>query len=363
MGRCGNLDESGSIVYPTPSLQADQSPPEPAVTGVGAGWRRRHPLAWWLIRRLVAAAGTLLAASALIFIAADALPGNVGASILGRDASPQAVAQLNRELGQDKPLVQRYLEWLGGAVHGDLGQSAVSLAEGTPAEVTTVMNEPLGNSLVLAGITALLLIPLSFGLGVLAGVRAGRPIDALISGTSLALVSLPEFVLGALLILLFFSGLNLLPPVSLIAPGQAALSQPKELILPVLTLLGVSSASGIRLMRAGMIEVLGQEYVQMARLNGYSERRVIWRHALRNALGPGVTIMAQNLQYLLGGIVIVESVFTYPGIGTLFVSAVTAHDVTEIEGIAVTLAAAYILINLVADFIVLLLVPKLRTQP
>jgi len=349
-------------VYPTPSLQSDVASVA-AIAGARGSWRSRHAVLWWLIRRLAAAVITLLAASALIFILADALPGNVGAAILGRDSNPRAIAILNKELGQDKPVVQRYVEWLEGAVHGDLGQSAVSLAEGTPASVTSIMSDPIGNSLVLAGITALLLIPLSFGLGVLAGVRAGRPADHLISATSLTLVSLPEFVLGAMLILLFFSGLHLLPPVSLISPGDSAFSQPKELILPVLTLLGVSSASGVRLLRAGMIETLRQDYVRMARLNGYPERRVIWRHAVRNALGPSITIMAQNLQYLLGGIVIVESVFTYPGIGTLFVNAVTAHDVTEIEGIAVTLAAAYILINLLADFAVLLLVPKLRTQP
>jgi len=323
---------------------------------------RDHPIAWWLARRILAAVVTLLAASILIFFLADALPGNIGASILGRNASPRGIALLNRQLGQDKPVLVRYLDWLGGALHGNLGNSAVSLAEGTPASVTSIMAHPLENSLVLACITALLLIPISLALGVMAGVRAGRPADRAISATSLAFVSLPEFVLGALLILLFFSALNVLPPVSYLAPGQSPLSQPKELVLPVLTLLGVSSASVIRLMRAGMIDVLRQGYVEAARLNGFPESRVIWRHAIRNALGPSVTITAQNIQYLLGGLVIVESVFTYPGIGSLFVSSVTAHDVTEIEGIAMTLATAYIVINLVADFLVVMLVPKLRTQ-
>lgn len=339
---------------------AEQLPEVP--TRKGSVLVARHPVAVWLAKRTLAALATLVAASFVIYLLANALPGNVGAVILGRHAPPSAIAQLNRRLGQDAPVLSRYAHWLIGVAHGDLGTSAVSLVQGSPAAVKGIMLPALGNSLLLAGITTVLLIPVSFGLGIYAGVHAGRAADRAISIVALALVSLPEFVLGALLILLFFNTLHWFPPVALVGPGETVLSKPNELVLPVLTLLGVSSASVIRLMRAGMVEVLGQGYIEAARLNGLSGRRVVWRHAVRNALAPSVTIMAQNMQYLLGGLVIVEAVFTYPGIGSLFVDAVGAHDVTEIEGIAVTLAAAYILLNLASDFIVVMLVPKMRTN-
>jgi peptide/nickel transport system permease protein len=159
----------------------------------------------------------------------------------------------------------------------------------------------------------------------------------------------------------FFTWLHLLPPVALLSPGQSPLSQPRALVLPVLTLLAVAVGAGVRQVRAGMIEVLQQDYVRFARLNGIGERRVILRYALRNALAPSVQIIAQNLQYLVGGIIVVESVFAYPGIGTYLVNAVAARDVTEVQAAAIILAALYIVINIAADLIVVFLVPKLRT--
>jgi peptide/nickel transport system permease protein len=198
-------------------------------------------------------------------------------------------------------------------------------------------------------------------MGIASGVRPGSARDHLISTTSLALVAVPEFVLGTLLIVIFFSQLNVLPPVSLVPPGESPLAHPKLLVLPVLTLLGAVSASTVRMIRAGMIQALGRNYVTMARLNGIAERRVILRYGLRNALAPSVQIIAQNIQYLFGGIIVVESVFSYPGIGTALVAAVNARDVSVVEAIAVILAAIYIALNVVADMIVIFLVPKLRS--
>jgi peptide/nickel transport system permease protein len=173
---------------------------------------------------------------------------------------------------------------------------------------------------------------------------------------------MPEFLVGALLIVVFFSETNLFPPVAGIGPNESPFSHLKGLVLPVLTLLSVSLALGIRLIRASMVEVLQADYVSMARLNGQPERRVVTRYALRNALGPGIQSVAQTTQYLLGGIIITESVFNYPGIGKQLVQAVSLRDVQEIGVIAMILATAYIAINIVADLAVMLAVPKLRTS-
>src|SRR5680860_1635229 len=181
------------------------------------------------------------------------------------------------------------------------------------------------------------------------------------SSLSLSL-SLPEFIIGSLLILVFFSWLGLLPPVSLVAPGTSPLSRPGVLVLPVLTLLGASLAASIRMVRAGMVEALSAEYVTMARLNGFRERMVVTRYALRNALAPTVQVLAQNIQYLVGGIVVTEYLFNYPGLGKELVDAVAIRDVREVQSVALLIAAFYLLLNIVADFLVVLSVPKLRTK-
>jgi peptide/nickel transport system permease protein len=281
---------------------------------------------------------------------------------LGRNATPATVHALEAKLGIDHSLFSRYTTWLGNVVHGNFGNSAVAMAESRPnPTIGSTLGDPLYNSFVLAAITTIVLIPLTLVLGAIAGIRGGRKLDHAISFPSLVFGGLPEFVTGTLLIFILFSKLNLLPPVALVAPGQSPLSTPKALIMPVLTLLVVAVGAGVRQVRAGMIEVLQQDFVHVARLNGLRERRVLWRYALRNALAPSVQIIAQNLQYLVGGIIIVESVFAYPGIGTYLVNAVTSRDVTEVQAAAMILATLYIGINIVADLIVVFLVPKLRT--
>jgi peptide/nickel transport system permease protein len=190
----------------------------------------------------------------------------------------------------------------------------------------------------------------------------GRSADHAISFTSLSVVSLPEFVIGSLLFLVFFSWLGWFLPISLVPPGESPLANPSQLVLPVLTLLGASLAGSIRMVRAGMVQALDAEYVHMARLNGYRERLVVVRYALRNALAPAVQVIAQNLQYLVGGIIVIEYLFSYPGIGKELVDSVAIRDVREVQSIAILIAAVYIAINIVADLIVVLLVPKLRTS-
>ena len=324
--------------------------------------RVRRPVVDFLVRRIALGVLTLVASSILIFLATNALPGNVAQVVLGRDATPERLAALESSLGLDRPLVERYVSWLVGALHGDLGRSAVAMAQSAPeTSVSVLIAGPLLNSSVLALIAAVLLIPLSLAVGVFAAVRAGRPSDHVLSYVTLAFGALPEFVLGTLLIVVFSSWLGLLPPVSLLGPSETPLSHPVGLVLPVLTLLGVAVAFSSRQVRAGMIRALRSEHVKTARLNGLAERRIRYRYGLRTSLATSVQSFAQSIQYLFGGIIVVEALFTYPGIGTALINAVLRRDVTQVQGIALLLAAAYIVINILADLVVLLVVPKLRT--
>lgn len=324
--------------------------------------RRRWPLAAFLVRRVAAALATLFVVSILIFAGTEVLPGDAAGAVLGRTATPDQLAEMQALMGLDRPPHERYLDWLGGILTGDLGHSASGYAAGGESPIWDEISPKITNSFVLAAITALLMVPIALVLGVFSAVRAGRPLDHSISLGSLAIISLPEFIIGSLLILLFFSWLDVLPPISLIPPGTSPLAKPEALVLPMLTLLGASLAASIRMVRAGMIETLSSEYVTMARLNGLRESVVVRRYALRNALAPSVQVFAQNIQYLVGGIVVTEYLFNYPGLGKELVDAVAIRDVREVQSVALLVAAFYLFLNIVADFLVVLLVPKLRTQ-
>ena len=323
--------------------------------------REASPVFSFVLRRTLGAVVALFVASLVIFAGTQLLPGDAASVVLGRNGTPENVRLLHKQLHLDKPAWQQYTDWLGGLVHGDLGDSAVGMAQGaSSAPIWPLISDPVKNSLILAAVTALLMIPLSLGLGVIAAVFRGRWLDHVISIGSLAAIALPEFVIGSLLVGVFFVGLDWLPPVAIVAPGADPLDTPSKLVLPIATLLLASLAAGIRMVRAGMVEVLQTEYVQTARLNGVAESRVLWRYALRNALPTSVQILAQNLQWLIGGIIITEAVFAYPGIGTTLVTAVQNRDVTVVESVAMLIAFIYVLLNLIADLLVMLLVPKLR---
>jgi peptide/nickel transport system permease protein len=314
----------------------------------------------FLGRRILGGLLALFVASIVIFVGLEVLPGDTASVILGRNATPAAEKILNDRMHLDRPATTRYVDWLSGFVRGDLGTSAVSLAQGQDESVWHQIAGPLKNSAILAAIAAVFMIPLSIGLGVIGPIYSGRAVDHGISILSLAAIALPEFVTGSLLIGVFFVALDWFPPVAIIPPGGNPLEDPSKLVLPVLTLLFASLAAGVRMVRAGMGEVLRTEYVQTARLNGVPERRVLLCYALRNALAPSVQVLAQNLQWLIGGIIITENVFAYPGIGTQLVNAVQNRDITVVESVAMLIAVVYVMLNLVADLIVLLLVPKLR---
>lgn len=329
--------------------------------GAVAAPRRRFHFWRYAGRRTLAGLATLLVVSVLVFVGTEVLPGDAASAVLGRNAQPEQLAEMRELMGLDRSGVERYLSWLGGIATGDLGNSAAGYAAGGETSIWDEIRGPLTNTVTLALIVTVLLVPLALLLGVLAATRVDRPVDHGISVGTLTVVSLPEFIIGSLLIVVFFSWLDVLPPVSLVRPGASPLESPDVLVLPVLTLLGATLAGSTRMVRAGMLEALRSDVVQMARLNGIPERRVVTRYALRNALAPSVQVLAQNIQYLIGGIIVVEYLFSYPGIGKELVDAVAIRDVRVVQSIAFLIAFVYISINIVADLLVVLLVPKLRT--
>jgi peptide/nickel transport system permease protein len=328
---------------------------------VRSSQHQRRTLLWFVVVRVLVGLATLLLVSMLVFAATDVLPGDAASAVLGKSATPEQVRQLRAEMGLNRPAVQRYGEWLSGILRGDLGDSASGFASGAAVPIWGQIKDKLANSFILATLVTLVMIPLSLALGVAAATRAGRPADHAITTSSLAVVSLPEFVIGSLLIIVFFTWLGLLPPVSLLSPGESALAHPRLLVLPMLTLLAATLAGSTRMVRAGVIETMRSDYVRMAELNGLSRRRIVNRYALRNALAPAIQVFGQNIQYLVGGIIVVEYLFSYPGIGKELVDAVAIRDVREVQTIAILIAAFCIFVNIVTDLLVVLLVPKLRT--
>lgn len=291
----------------------------------------------------------VLVTSTLVFAAVHALPGDAATLALGQDATPSDVTALRRELGLDHSMVSQYWRWLSGLPTGNLGESAVNRVP-----VTEIIGPRLAKSGILLGVTVLILIPASILLGTLAGLRAGRPIDIGIQVVSLVGFALPEFVVGVVLILVFAVSVHLLPAVSLNA-------SPSALVLPCLTLVVISVGYCARMVRAGVIEVLDSEYVHMARIKGMPESLVIRRHVLPNALVPSLHVFALAIAWMTGGLVIVENLFSYPGVGQALVGAVQSRDILTVEALVLFVAVVYVAVNLLADILTIMLTPRLRT--
>jgi peptide/nickel transport system permease protein len=308
-----------------------------------------------VLLRICVALATLVAASIVVFVGTEALPGDAAQAALGNTATPQLLAQYRKDFNLDRPVLQRYADWLSGLPRGDLGKSLPS-----GQAVSSIVGDKIRNTAVLAGITMVILIPLSIILGTISAVHRDRVVDHGVTGTTLLLIATPEFVIGTLLALLLGVWLNVLPPVSLVDPTRSVASQPDILVLPVLTLLAAIAAQTTRMVRACMIDVLESDYVEMARLNGVPESRVLRHHALPNAMGPTIQVLAMNVAWLAGGVVIVEAVFQYPGIGLELTHAVGARDLATVEVLALLITGVYIVGNLLADVGVLLLNPRLR---
>lgn len=309
----------------------------------------------FVVRRLATSIIVILLASMLVFVGTNVLPGNAATAILGRNATPQSLAVLTRQLHLNEPVVDRYERWLGGIIQGKLGMSTTS---GEPVGV--LIGGRLAKSLLLMAVTIALLIPLSCLLGTMAAVRRSGVIDVGISNVTLVVIALPEFVVGTLLVVVFAVSWPVFPALSLF--GGGIVSDAEALVLPVVTLLAASLAQTTRMVRANVIDALDSEYVRMARLKGVTERRVIVRHALRNALIPSIQVFGLTIGWLMGGAVVVETVFQYPGLGQGLVNAVSARDLPVVEAIGVIIAAAYVCINLIADLLTYALSPKLRTE-
>jgi peptide/nickel transport system permease protein len=312
-------------------------------------------MVWRMVERIGAALATILLVSVLIFGGVEALPGDAAEATLGVHATPALVRQTRQEFGLDRPLPARYISWLTGVLHGDLGTSLPS-----KAPVWGVIKDKVRNSAVLAFAAVLFLVPLSVALGVAAALWKDRWPDHAASATTLALTSTPEFVVGTVLAVVFALGLGAFPAVSIVDSSRPILSQLNLVALPCATLVLVTVAQATRMIRATTIEVLQSDYVQMATLRGTPTGRLLWRHVLPNALTPTIQILALTVGLLVGGVVVTEAVFQYPGVGLALTNAVQNRDFATVEAISLIVSATYIAVNLGADLIVIAMNPRLR---
>ncbi len=309
----------------------------------------------YLLRRLILLGGTILISSLIIFLICRLLPGDVARVLLGREAGEAALAALRAELGLDRPLPIQYLDWLIGFVSGDWG-----IAYSTRQPIRPMVLERLANSLLLAGATLMLSLPLGIALGVWAGWRAGKLDDTLISVSTLAVTGLPEFVTGLLLIDLFAFRLRWLPANSSIRPDTPFFAILPQLLLPAITATLVLLAYIARLTRAGVISELEQEYTRTALLKGLSPLTMLRRHVLRNALLPTITVVAISLGWLISGLIVVENVYNYPGIGRLLTFAIDRRDLLLLQAVAMVTVVIFAVANLLVDLMYALLDPRIR---
>ncbi|KQU70116.1 ABC transporter permease [Aminobacter sp. DSM 101952] len=317
--------------------------------------RRGNSLGRLITRRILLGFGLLIAASMLIFGGVEALPGDFASTYLGQDATPQAIANIREELGLDRPMAERYLSWLGGIAQGDFGTSWSNRNS-----VGDQIWKRLGNSLLLAGVAALIAIPLALALGMVAVLYRNRIPDRVISLLSLAAISLPEFFIGYLLIQFFTVQLGFASFPATVYDGMGLGERLATIVLPVMTLVIVVLAHMMRMTRSAIMNVMSSPYVETAELKGLSALRIIAEHAAPNAVAPVVTVIALNLAALVVGVVVVEVVFVYPGIGQYMVDAVTVRDMPVVQGCGLIFAALYIVLNMVADIVSILANPRLR---
>ncbi|PZV37028.1 ABC transporter permease [Mesorhizobium kowhaii] len=316
------------------------------------------PLVRTIISRLLLGGLTLAAVSVIIFSTVSMLPGNFATAILGQSATPETVAAFESHLGLDQPAATRYFKWVGGFLYGDLGES-LSSNPGEPRFVADIVSSRLRNTLLLAGVTALIAVPLSIVLGVLSALYRGTTFDRVVNGVSLTTISVPEFFIAYILILFLAVRLRWLPTLSNVNDGMGFVEGVRLMILPVSTLTLGIIAHIMRMTRSAIIGVLASPYIHMAKCKGASPARVILRHALPNAWAPIANVVAVNLAYLVVGVVVVETVFVYPGIGHTMVDAVRTRDIPVVQACALIFASAYILLNLLADIIAISTNPKL----
>ncbi len=314
-----------------------------------------HPLLKLVAQRLALGAGTLFVVSLLIFAGTQILPGDVAQAILGQSATPEAVAAIRQDLGLDRPAWVRYIDWLTGFLQGDLG---TSLANRVP--ISEMIAGRLENTLFLASVAAAIAVPIAITLGVIAARYRETWLDKTISIITLSAISMPEFFIGYILIFVFAVKLYWAPSIASVFPGMSFLDRVYAISLPVATLSMVVIAHMMRMTRAAIINVMASPYIETAELKGLTRSRITLHHALPNALSPIINVVVINLAYLVVGVVVVEVVFVYPGMGQLMVDAVAKRDVPVVQATGIIFAATYVLLNLTADVLAILANPRIR---
>jgi peptide/nickel transport system permease protein len=315
-----------------------------------------------VVQRLGLGLLTLFIVSIIIFSAVTMLPGDFATAILGQSATPETVAAFRHQVGLDRPPVLRYFLWIGGVLQGNFGESFSSvgaLAGGHVRTVVSLIVPRLENTLFLAGFTALIAVPLSLALGMLAALYRNSIFDRLVNFVTLTSISVPEFFVAYILMLFLAVRFPIFYSLANVSPDTPLLERVARIALPAMTLILVIVAHMMRMTRAAIINLLASPYIETARLKGVSPSRIIYRHALPNAWAPIATVVALNLAYLIVGVVVVEVVFVYPGIGQLMVDSVSARDIPVVQACALIFAVTYIGLNLLADIVSIVTNPRL----
>ena len=308
-----------------------------------------------LWKRLFLGVGTLLFVSVLVFLGTEVLPGDVAHAILGQGATPELVAQVRERLGLNEPLHIRYLVWLANFITGDFG---TSLANG--ADIGEEISRRASNTIILAASTAIVAVPLAILLGLASAVKPGGLLDRIITSTSLTLISFPDFLVAVILVTIFAIKLRWLPAIASIRPSYDLLDWIRVLILPVAGLAFTILAHMVRMTRSAVLSVLSSPAIEMAILKGVPRRRLLFRHALPNAFGPIINVVALNLAYLISGVVVIETLFNFPGLGRYMVEAVTNRDVPIVQSCAMIFCSFYVVLNMTADILSIMANPRVR---
>ncbi len=308
-----------------------------------------------ILKRIGIGFATLLVVSVLVFAGTEILPGDVAQIVLGQSATPESLAALRAELGLDQPWYVRYFGWLGDMVTGDLG---ISKAGG--ATISSLIGERLLNTFELGGIVAIIAVPLSIILGLIAAMYPGTIIDRVVTFGTLSLISVPEFFIATFLVLIIAVELQWLPSIAYMSGDETGWDWFKAMAMPIATLVIVVAAQMIRMTRAGILNVMSSPYIEMAILKGVPRKRIILRHALFNAIGPIVNVIALNLAYLVSGVVIVETIFAYPGLAKLMVDGVQTRDLPLVQACGMIFCGTYVILILAADIASIASNPRLR---
>jgi peptide/nickel transport system permease protein len=308
-----------------------------------------------VLRRIWIGIATMFVVSVIVFIMTSILPGDVAQIVLGQSATPETLAALRKEMGLDQPGYIRYFLWLGDMFTGDLG---ISKAGG--AAISDLIGGRLGNTMMMAGLVALISIPISIFLGLWAAMHPGTWLDRVVTFGTLATISVPEFFIATLMVLLLAVNLHWLPSTAMLRDEMTFLELMRGLAMPIITLVIVVSAQMIRMTRAGILNVMSSPYIEMAILKGVPRGRIILRHAFLNAIGPIINVIALNLAYLVSGVVIVETIFAYPGLAKLMIDGVQTRDLPLVQACAMIFCGTYVLLILVADIGSIVSNPRLR---